>query len=170
LRTRDTETCTLAARPGWLTLVARHDPTFVGRRQQHARCVVRARLDPTVGRGGLRVRLDDLHDYTVEVEDGTVRCRTRVGPFRQEHGHRAVGPGPVVLRVEVREGPTSLATVGAPPDQICLGVETEAGVDVLAELDGRYLSTEVAGGFTGRVVGMVATRGTVAFDWYEYTA
>ena len=38
----------------------------------------------------------------------------------------------------------------------------------LAELDGRYLSTEVAGGFTGRVIGMYATEGTVAFDWFEY--
>jgi xylan 1,4-beta-xylosidase len=35
---------------------------------------------------------------------------------------------------------------------------------VLAELDGRYLSTEVAGGFTGRVIGMYAAEGTVRFD------
>ena len=38
----------------------------------------------------------------------------------------------------------------------------------IAELDGRYLSTEVAGGFTGRVIGMYAAEGTVAFDWFEY--
>ena len=31
-----------------------------------------------------------------------------------------------------------------------------------------YLSTEVAGGFTGRVIGMYATAGTVRFDWYDY--
>jgi hypothetical protein len=41
-------------------------------------------------------------------------------------------------------------------------------VGALATLDGRYLSTEVAGGFTGRVIGMYATEGRVAFDWYEY--
>jgi xylan 1,4-beta-xylosidase len=39
----------------------------------------------------------------------------------------------------------------------------------LAALDGRYLSTEVAGGFTGRVVGAYATAGTVAVDWVECT-
>jgi len=39
---------------------------------------------------------------------------------------------------------------------------------VLAELDGRYLSTEVAGGFTGRVIGMYAAEGTVRFDWFDY--
>jgi hypothetical protein len=60
--------------------------------------------------------------------------------------------------------------VGAPPDRVVLGIEAADGVDRLAELDGRYLSTEVAGGFTGRVVGLYATRGTVAFDWYEYSA
>jgi hypothetical protein len=38
----------------------------------------------------------------------------------------------------------------------------------IAELDGRYLSTEVAGGFTGRVIGLYAAEGTVAFDWFEY--
>ncbi|MFD8341290.1 hypothetical protein ACFV2C_03245 [[Kitasatospora] papulosa] len=40
-------------------------------------------------------------------------------------------------------------------------------MEVLAELDGRYLTTEVAGGFTGRVIGMYATRGEAAFDWFE---
>ena len=39
---------------------------------------------------------------------------------------------------------------------------------MLAELDGRYLSTEVAGGFTGRVIGMYAAAGTVPFDWFDY--
>ena len=38
----------------------------------------------------------------------------------------------------------------------------------VAELDGRYLSTEVAGGFTGRAIGMYATAGTVRFDWFDY--
>ncbi|MGW6681029.1 beta-xylosidase family glycoside hydrolase, partial [[Kitasatospora] papulosa] len=54
------------------------------------------------------------------------------------------------------------------PDTLRLGYETEDGhVEVLAELDGRYLTTEVAGGFTGRVIGMYATRGEAAFDWFE---
>jgi len=35
-------------------------------------------------------------------------------------------------------------------------------------LEGRYLSTEVAGGFTGRVIGMYAASGTVRFDWFDH--
>ncbi|MBR8638519.1 hypothetical protein KEF29_02595 [Streptomyces tuirus] len=42
------------------------------------------------------------------------------------------------------------------PDDIelGLGIGDGTGTDVLARLDGRYLSTEVAGGFTGRMVGV----------------
>jgi xylan 1,4-beta-xylosidase len=55
------------------------------------------------------------------------------------------------------------------PDLVVLGVEdADGGFVALAELDGRYLSTEVAGGFTGRVIGMYAATGTVRFDWFDY--
>lgn len=37
-----------------------------------------------------------------------------------------------------------------------------------AEVDGRQLSTQVAGGFTGRVVGMYVTEGSAAFARFEY--
>jgi hypothetical protein len=38
----------------------------------------------------------------------------------------------------------------------------------LARLDGRYLSTEVTGGFLGRTIGMYAVGGDAAFDWFDY--
>lgn len=65
--------------------------------------------------------------------------------------------------------------VGAPGhvaralDTITIGIEEPDGTFVeLASLDGKYLSTEVAGGFTGRVIGMFAGAGSVHFDWFEY--
>ena len=51
---------------------------------------------------------------------------------------------------------------------ISLAVDAGHGPVVLAELDGRYLSTEVAAGFTGRVIGMYVTQGSAAFDWFVY--
>jgi xylan 1,4-beta-xylosidase len=39
---------------------------------------------------------------------------------------------------------------------------------VIAGLDGRYLSTEVASGFIGRVIGIYARGGEAAFDWFDY--
>jgi xylan 1,4-beta-xylosidase len=55
------------------------------------------------------------------------------------------------------------------PDTITFGIEEPDGTfTALATLDGRYLSTEVAGGFTGRVIGLYATAGAVHFDWSDY--
>ncbi|MDX3098227.1 hypothetical protein PV318_00685 [Streptomyces sp. ME02-6991-2B] len=39
---------------------------------------------------------------------------------------------------------------------------------VLDTLDGRYLSTEINGSFTGRVIGLYAASGTAHFDWFDY--
>jgi xylan 1,4-beta-xylosidase len=41
-------------------------------------------------------------------------------------------------------------------------------VHVLAGMDGRYLSTEVAGGFTGRVIGVEALDGPAVLLRFEY--
>jgi hypothetical protein len=70
--------------------------------------------------------------------------------------------GDVVLAIETRPHPHG-------PDVVVLGVEDDLGAfRAIAEVDGRYLSTEVAGGFTGRVIGMYAIGGDAAFDWFDY--
>lgn len=80
----------------------------------------------------------------------------------RRHHHR--GPAPSVTDPGAT-APPGLRVGG--PDTLHLGYETAGGdFEILAALDGRYLSTEVAGGFTGRVVGMYATRGSAAFDWF----
>lgn len=55
------------------------------------------------------------------------------------------------------------------PDTILIGIEEPDGTFVeLTPLDGRYLSTEAAGGCTGRVIGRSASAGSVHFDWCEH--
>lgn len=77
--------------------------------------------------------------------------------------------GPVRLRIDVAAASPENWHPRMEPDPLRLGVEAADGTfDVLAELDGRYLSTEVAGGFTGRVIGLYAAAGEVAFDWFDY--
>lgn len=39
---------------------------------------------------------------------------------------------------------------------------------MLAQLDGRFLSTEVASGMLGRVIVVCAVGGEAAADWMEY--
>ena len=129
--------------------------------------VARVCVDVSGGRGGLVIRIDERHHYEVVADGHEVRVRARVGPLRQVVATHAMAGSTVVLWIETHpsEGQTDLA--GA-PDVIRLGYEDPDGTHCVAELDGRYLSSEVAGGFTGRVLGMFAIEGVVAFDWFDY--
>ncbi|MGH3417745.1 MAG: family 43 glycosylhydrolase, partial [Actinocrinis sp.] len=99
LRERPAQLYSTTDRPGWLTLRARAaslddlDVTFLGRRQQHPSCRVRALIDVSEGSGGLAARLDELHHYEVEVATSLeesahedvpleVRVLARIGPLR----------------------------------------------------------------------------------------
>ncbi|HEV2344898.1 MAG TPA: glycoside hydrolase family 43 protein [Actinocrinis sp.] len=174
LRHRPADDCNVTERPGWLTLRARAgtlddlDVTFAGRRQQHPSCRIRTLIDTAEGRGGLAVRLDELHHYEIEATAAEVRALARIGPLRTVLATRPMPAGPAVLAIRVASTDT-FRDVRSGPDTVSLGVEDRDGVfTALAELDGRYLSTEVAGGFTGRVVGVYAAAGTVRFDWFDY--
>lgn len=172
LRERPAELCTTKERSGWLTLRAADsldtlDAVLVGRRQRDLSCRVRALIDPAEGSGGLVVRLDERHHYEIEASAGEVKVYARIGPLLSEVASASVPAGPVVLGVRTAPQPPQDARTG--PDDLSFGVEEPDGTfTVLGTLDGRYLSTEVAGGFTGRVIGMYAATGTVHFDWFDY--
>lgn len=172
-RERPERLCTTKERSGWLTLRAagasldENDAVFVGRRQQHLTCRARTLIDPADGRGGLAVRLDEEHHYEIEAAAGKVTVFARIGSLRAEVASRPLPAAAVVLGVEITPAPPRDARTG--PDTLSFGIEEPDGTfTVLAALDGRHLSTEVAGGFTGRVIGMYATTGTVHFDWFDY--
>ncbi|MFC8845949.1 MULTISPECIES: glycoside hydrolase family 43 protein [unclassified Micromonospora] len=189
-RSRPGAAWSLTARRGWLTLNAtgttldRAGATIVATRQRHHDCRAGARVDPGGGTAGLTLRIDEAHNYDLEVRDDTVRVVGRVGPFRQVFATLAVPRGPLVLTIATRtrdlHPPTvtcaaDLAAEAAPfgvraaaCDMVAFEVETPEGPRVLAELDGRYLSTEVAAGFTGRVIGIYVTEGSAQFDWFDY--
>jgi len=174
IRSRPAAYASTRDRPGWLSLRARGDSmdatdvTFVGRRQQHPSCRARALVDPAGGRGGLAVRIDEQHHYGIEAGGGEVRVVARIGSVRASLATRPAA-GPVRLRIDVLASPLDDPHPRREPDVVRLGIErADATFDVLSELDGRYLSTEVAGGFTGRVIGMYAAGGTVGFDWFDY--
>lgn len=173
-RFRHEEDCTTKERAGWLSLRARGaslddtDVTFVGRRQQHPACRARTLVDPAGGSGGLAVRLDERHHYEIEATADEVRVIARIGPLRSVVASRPSTGGPVVLGVETSPA-REVTDPREGPDTVALGVrEADGTFTELARLDGRYLSTEVAGGFTGRVIGLYASTGTVHFDWFDY--
>jgi beta-xylosidase len=145
------------------------DPALIARRQEHQRMTVRADADVSDGVGGLTLRIDERHHYSVEADAGEVRVVARIGPLRQvvASAPAAAAAGRWTLGIDVVERADGGPTAG--PDTVVLGYCGAQGWVPLAHLDGRYLSTEVAGGFTGRFVGIFATAGFVRIARFSYT-
>jgi beta-xylosidase len=134
-----------------------------GRRQQHHHCRASARfVSGSAAEAGLTIWLDEHAHYDVAVRGERVVARSCVGTVRTIVGDAARPTGPVALTVET--GPHVHA-----PDSISLGFHDDSGAaHTLARLDGRYLSSEVTGGFLGRLIGMYSVGGEATFDWFDY--
>jgi alpha-N-arabinofuranosidase len=166
----------LHARPGWLTLTPQAGlespfPCFVGRRQQHyefraeARLVLDARRDGD--EAGLTVRMNEFHQHAVCLrrQDGETSfvVRTRVGRMDVTSVLGAVETFDVVLGVE-----------GDADSYVFTARDGSGNVLRSAPVEAKFLSAEVAGGFTGVFVGMYAATShpgsgfTAAFDWFDY--
>jgi len=178
LRNPYAENWSLRERPGWLRLkgsAVRLDdvdsPAFVGRRQQHFSCKVRTLLDfsPRAEHeeAGLTVLMNEQHHYEIAVSyrEGAriVMVRRRIGDLSAIVAQAAIPNGLIVLEIQAMPKLYSFA-------YSLEGQEAK----VLATGSTRYLSSEVAGGFTGVYFGLYATgNGQVAtspadFDWFDY--
>jgi xylan 1,4-beta-xylosidase len=179
IRTPREDFWSLAERPGYLRLRLRpqaisrwENPSFVGRRQQHASFAARTALE-----------------FTPVGENETAGLvLLQNGDFQFRFVSTLKAGGTVVRLIERREGREAvLAQKPVPAGRLYLKVEA-AGQDYgftyatapeqwlpLAEkVDGRILSTDVAGGFVGAYIGMVASANgeesanVADFDWFEY--
>ena len=70
----------------------------------------------------------------------------------------------VELRMEMSPPPAGFNAAAMGGDRIRL---LAAGT-LVAELDGRYWTAETCASFTGRVIGLYASQGTVSFAGYRY--
>lgn len=178
LRNPHAEDWSLTERPGWLrlkgsafTLNDLASPAFVGRRQQHPACQAATRLDFSPQKmgeeAGLTVLMNETHHYEIGItyRDGTraVFLRRRIGDLTAIVALEVINPGMVELRIQ--------ASSAAYTFSYQVDGEYEHTLMVCST---RYLSSEVAGGFTGVYIGMYATgNGEAAstpadFDWFEY--
>lgn len=173
----------LAERPGWLTLHGTDvsldaeqgvSPTFVGRRQEHLRVRMAARIDflPTHEgeEAGLVLFRAPRFRYELALRVGPhgreVFVRQTVGAYISTVTGYALAPGtePLVLQIDAEPTRYSFAW-GSSPDRL----------QPLGHAETRLLSTEVAGGFIGTYVGIYATARPrdsnpvpAAFDWFDY--
>lgn len=147
-------------------------PAFIGRRQRHLRCDVEVVMHPGTGAGGVALRWDERSFVSLIAEQGHdavhVTARAQLPSLTQTWSTK-VASAPVRLTISCAEPSPGGAPWGGAADQIRLSVTGPDGTDaVLAELDGRFWSVEVATPFTGRIVGMVAERDAVEFRSFRY--
>jgi hypothetical protein len=110
--------------------------------------------------------VDARHHYELAIVGDEIAVRARVGALEQTVATAPLDRERDAVVLTVRCDPRSSVEE---PDVLTLGYEErDERFVALAALPGRYLSTEVAGGFTGRVIGMYAVDGTAAFDWFDY--
>ncbi|MDQ0664530.1 xylan 1,4-beta-xylosidase [Arthrobacter ulcerisalmonis] len=119
----------------------------------------------------LLLRIDDSHWYGIEASGRHIEVVAQIGPLQQVVATAEIDPdlGPIHLEIACNDSPLAgLPGKNTGPDEVSLGFREHGQLTTLARMDGRYLSTEVAGGFTGRVIGLAATNGSVIVKRFEY--
>jgi xylan 1,4-beta-xylosidase len=141
-------------------------PQFLGRRQRHLTATVSTTVDASSGAGGLALRYDEEHWICLEARGTVVTARAQVAGLAQSW-QVTVPAADVELCMEMTLPSAGLNFAAMGGDRIRL---LAAGT-LLAELDGRYWTAETCASFTGRVIGLYASAGTVSFAdfWYRGT-
>ena len=137
-------------------------PQFVGRRQRHLTATTCTTVDGSAGVGGLAVRYDEDHWFSLEVRSAQVTARAHLAGLEQTWS-TTVRPSDIELRAEMAPPAIGFTgeTIGG--DRIRL----YAAHTLVAELDGRYWTAEICA-FTGRVIGLYASEGTVRFANFRH--
>lgn len=156
----------LLLRPTGTTLDDPGTPALLARRVTALDLTVSATITlPAAGAGtgppevaaGLALRRDEKHHYELMVRPGEVSVSARIGDLAQTVARVPRSTAQVDLRVtllpQADPGPIS----GSGVVEFAVRDPDTPDWIVLATLESRYLSTEVTGGFTGVVVGALAT-------------
>jgi beta-xylosidase len=119
-------------------------------------------VDPGEGEADVVLRMDEHHWYSVRVGAGKATAVVRIGDVEHVGASVELGAGPVsaVISADVAQH--------RGPDDVVIAVEVGDHLVELGRFDGRYLSSEVSGGFTGRVLGVVARSGLPLVQRFAY--
>ncbi len=178
LRTPREDFWSLSDRSGWLRLRLRPErlservnPSFVGRRQQHIhfRAETLLEFSPQSEHecaGLALVQNDSFHFCFIvtQTDQPVIRLSKRVAGVEEILAEQPLSAGRVFLKIEAHEQAYHFSAA----------TEPEQWRVIAAHVDGRILSTPVAGGFVGTVIALYASSNGQAgtnvadFDWFEY--
>lgn len=129
-------------------------PTFIGLKQTDFNAVISCQVSLKKGEGGLTIYMDEKHHYDValqEMEDGIYAIgRLHIGTI--SHIYR---------RIYVNDGESKLIIIATSKDYK-LYVDEINDEHLLAVAETRYVSSEVALGFTGVLIGLYAYSKTMS--------
>jgi alpha-N-arabinofuranosidase len=178
LRTPREPFWSLAERPGHLrlhlrpqTLAELVNPSFVGRRQQHINFTARAVMEfiPRTANecaGIVLIQNNDFYfRFTITQEDSSIVCLVK----------REKGEEITLAKQPIRAGRIYLKVLATGQAySFYAATDYESWHPVAEDVDGRILSTTVAGGFVGAYIGMYASsngqhsENVADWDWFEY--
>jgi xylan 1,4-beta-xylosidase len=162
----------LALRPVTLAEVA--NPSFVGRRQQHITFIATARLEFTPQSehecAGLVLLQNNNFQFRL-----TVTLDPESGGRIVQLIQRKQGEESILAQQALPDGPVSLrVTATGQAYNFAVGDSADNWQPLAEDIDGRILSTPVAGGFVGTYIGLYASSNGQSrtnhadFDWFEY--
>lgn len=179
IRTPKGEFYSLTDRPGYLrlrtkpeTIMEELNPSFVGRRQQHINFVVRTvmEFEPQTEFEVAGLVLVQNNNYQIRMECTRMNNRSVIRLIKREAGEdrtwsvKDVRSKKLFLKIEAY----------GQDYHFYFAEQPEKWQVLLEEVDGRILSTDVAGGFVGTYIGMYAssngteTANAADFDYFEY--
>ncbi len=148
-----------------------NSPSFIGRRQQHLDCKASILIDfypeQNGEEAGLAVLIDKKHHYEIAVVGDNAKRKIIV---RQTIGTLSA----IVAEEEIQAGSVTLEIKADRAEyKFAYALDNGASKE-LAIGETKYLSSEVAGGFTGVYFGLYATGNgkksnvPADFDWFKY--
>ncbi|MBN1994079.1 MAG: glycoside hydrolase family 43 protein [Anaerolineae bacterium] len=182
IRTPRDDFYSLTERPGYLRLRLRPqmlseqaNPSFVGRRQQHINFAARTVMDFSPQSadecaGIVLLQNSNFHFRFVVTQVEGKGSMVRL--IKREHGEETVL---AEKAIETKRVYFKVEAVGQ-RYSFYIATAAEAWQVVAQAVDGRILSTPVAGGFVGAYLGMYASsngqpgQNVADFDWFEYRA
>ncbi|MCM3626104.1 glycoside hydrolase family 43 protein [Paenibacillus glycanilyticus] len=141
-----------------VTLDQPDSPTFIGIRQRDFNAVISCDIKLTNGDGeaGITIYMDEHHHYDLAVRKGTngyeVIERLNIGDIKS-----------IENAAELGSGNHATLIIKATNDRYTFLLRTDGKETLLGTAQTKYLSSEVAGGFTGVIIGLYAYgQGSVA--------
>ena len=133
----------------------------MGIRQQEFACILEVDIEILSGEAGVSIYMDEKHHYDIaaRLQGGKLEYISRIciGGIIEEINAYGTGDRKTV-RIEIRSS----------RDKYILQIKENNRVCLEKEMESKYLSSEVAGGFTGVLFGLYAYNEDDDKQWCEF--